>query len=44
MANIERIKAFFARTKQAVEVTPLTEIDAPKKTIDVTFQVESRAP
>ena len=38
--DIERVKAFFAAKNQAVEVTPLTEIDAKKKTIDLTFKIE----
>jgi outer membrane protein insertion porin family len=40
--DIERVKAFFeSRTKQHVEVTPLTEVDAAKKSVDVTLQVEA---
>jgi outer membrane protein assembly factor BamA len=38
--DIERVKAFFAAKKQDVQVNPLTEIDAKKKTIDLTFQIE----
>lgn len=38
--DIERVKAFFAAKNQAVEVTPLTEVDAKKKTIDLTFKID----
>ena len=38
--DIERLKAYFTRQSQQVEVTPLTEVDKKKKTIDLTFQVE----
>ncbi len=38
--DIESVKAFFAAKKQDVQVNPLTEIDAKKKTIDLTFQIE----
>jgi len=40
VADIERVKAFFTAKSQAVEVNPLTEIDAKKKTIDLTFKIE----
>lgn len=38
--DIERLKAYFARQSQQVEVTPLTEVDKKKKTIDLNFQIE----
>lgn len=37
--DIERVNAFFAARHQQVTVTPLTEIDAKKKTIDLTFEI-----
>lgn len=37
--DIERVNAFFAGRGQPVVVNPLTEIDAKKKSIDVTFEV-----
>jgi outer membrane protein assembly factor BamA len=40
MKDIEQVKAFFAAKNQAVQVNPLTELDAKKKTIDLTFQIE----
>jgi outer membrane protein insertion porin family len=39
--DIERVKAFFAAKNQVVEVSPLTEVDATKKTIDLTFKIEA---
>jgi outer membrane protein insertion porin family len=37
--DIERVNAFFAARHQQVVVSPLTEIDPKKKTIDLTFEV-----
>jgi outer membrane protein insertion porin family len=37
--DIERVNAFFAARPQQVTVTPLTEIDPKKKTIDLTFEI-----
>lgn len=39
--DIERVKAFFAAKNQVVEVSPLTEVDPKKKTIDLTFKIEA---
>jgi outer membrane protein insertion porin family len=41
VGDIERVKAFFAAKNKVVEVTPLTEIDPKKKTIDLTFKIEA---
>ena len=40
--DIERVKVFFEGRGQHVDISPLTEIDAKKKTIDLTLQVEAR--
>lgn len=37
--DIERVNAFFAARHQQVVVSPLTEIDVKKKTIDLTFEI-----
>ncbi len=37
--DIERVNAFFAARHQQVVVSPLTEIDPKKKTIDLTFEI-----
>ena len=37
--DIERVSAFFAARHQQVVVSPLTEIDVKKKTIDLTFEI-----
>jgi outer membrane protein insertion porin family len=39
--DIERVKAFFTAKNQNVEVTPLTQVDEKKKTVDLTFQIEA---
>lgn len=38
--DMERIKAFFAKSKQAVEIVPTTNIDEKKKTVSLTFEIE----
>lgn len=40
--DIERVKAYFARQNQQVEVLPITALDPKTKTIDLTFQIEQR--
>jgi outer membrane protein insertion porin family len=37
--DLERVSAFFAGRNQQVVVTPLTEIDAKTRTIDLTFEI-----
>jgi outer membrane protein insertion porin family len=37
--DLERVNAFFAARHQQVTVSPLTEIDPKKKTIDLTFEI-----
>ena len=37
--DLERVSAFFAARHQQVIVSPLTEIDAKKKTIELTFEI-----
>ena len=39
--DLERVNAFFAARRQQVVVTPLTEIDPKKKTIDLTFEIDA---
>ena len=39
--DLERVSAFFASRRQQVVVTPLTEIDPKKKTIDLTFEISA---
>jgi outer membrane protein assembly factor BamA len=39
--DLERVNAFFASRGQKVVVTPLTEIDPKKKTIDLTFEISA---
>ena len=41
VGDLERVKAFFAARRQQVVVTPLTEIDPKKKTIDLTFEISA---
>lgn len=40
--DIERLKAWFARKGQQVEVVPTTSVDTKKKTVDLTFEIEAR--
>jgi outer membrane protein assembly factor BamA len=42
VADLERVKAFFARRGQSVEILPLSEVDAQKKTVTLTLQVDAR--
>jgi outer membrane protein insertion porin family len=42
VADLERVKAFFARRGQSVEILPLSEVDAQKKTVALTLQVDAR--
>ena len=38
--DMERIKGYFAKSKQVVEIVPTTNIDEKKKTVSLTFEIE----
>jgi outer membrane protein insertion porin family len=42
VADMERVKAFFAKRGQSVEIVPLTEVDSQKKTVALTLQIDAR--
>jgi outer membrane protein insertion porin family len=42
--DIERLRAFFAKRKRRVEVSPTTEIDVPGARVDLVFHVADAAP
>jgi outer membrane protein assembly factor BamA len=42
VADLERVKAFFAKRGQSVEIVPLSEVDPLKKTVALTLQIDAR--
>jgi outer membrane protein insertion porin family len=42
VADLERVKAFFAKRGQSVDIVPLSEVDAKKKTVALTLQIDAR--